>query len=1306
MDISTLTPAQRDCVTHVRGPLLVSAGAGSGKTLMLTQRIAYALLHPRESDVTDIDQVLAITFTDAAASEIKTRVRNTLCGEGLAQQALKVDSCWIGTIHGMCARILRENALDLGVDPQFSLLDDTDRDSLLEECVNAALAETRGDAAEDGEDAGGEAGDDGAAYGKLFREYEKADGSSNVGKMAADLITAASNLRGGLNAITCRSAPSPHDVARDAHDAMVSCDAVAREGIGKNGKAKETFTVNARAALEDPERGMPAFERLTAKTDCSHEEVALALAGVDLAFGSRTSKEPYATAYAVFKQEYVRAAEACMLGLAQDARGELLAFTRRVWEIYEQEKSRRGLFDQDDLLLKTLDAFETRPAVEARYRDRFKLVMVDEFQDTSGLQVALIEHLTGGNRRLCTVGDTQQSIYRFRGADVATYRAHKQTMRGYEAEDGLYRELDRNFRSHGDIIAFVNRVFGAPEVFGGAGEFIELDALADHAAHNPFPDVPRVDIVATTNARCAGVSVGDRVYVEAEAIARRMEALHADAPNQRWSDMVILLGTMGRADTYAGTLRAHGIPCIVSGGSGFSNTAEARDVAALLAAVADPWDDTNLRIALSGGAFGLGAEDLLRLGAAPDGSRRHLWDGLLDISEGDPSPRVRLAGALLEDAVAQGGARGAAATLTELAVASGWLDRLQGQGAQGMAGAANILKAIRLVESIEAEDGAPRGIPATAARFSRKIATGMKEKPGSLMARGQDAVRIMTIHASKGLEFPVVALASFYGTHSETDRLRMETADDRVYLSLLPSASTAEGTPLHALAATKLSPTQAQRLADAGLSDNAPDLFEAEDAVDLNRAIRAHNAVEELGELRRKFYVGATRPREALIVAVNMETSEKRGINYGGVLDDLRRAVFGETGDYVTAPEGIDFGGLRRATTQRMVLERDDDGRLLVNGKPGTEYLQPEAIDAVDPCDLTLEGTSTSSLVPEVPGPGESLRDLLPGRRPCDPLHAGTFSYSAVAPRPVQTAHGSMSDKQGPVVEYDPDEARVDGVDAKAADRETGAAETSGDLGANGIEGGMAAGNGDGAEESPAERARRAAATAFGSALHQACQLMAEDLAARRAAGQTGHPGDPEAKSGTPDATEHGLAIPSDDRLRACLHAWGAPAARLGALRAAVARWAESKTAREAASFPDVQPEAPFYVTLQGPQGEPLHLTGFIDLLCRDLARPALEQDVLVVDYKTGGSPAETADALADKHALQAKCYAYAVLACGYRAVNLRFVRVQQQDAVDPRQPQVVSYRYGRAQLQELAEDIRAAYATARAVTARSRVAP
>lgn len=355
MDLSSLTPDQRACVEHVDGPLLVSAGAGSGKTLMLTKRIVYALLHPEESGVRDIDEVLAITFTDLAASEIKARVRASLREEGLNEAALKVDACWISTIHGMCARILRESAFDLGLDPRFSLLDDTNRGQLIEDCVNGALSEA-GITDPEGHDGDAVVS---PAFANLFGEFEKADGTSYVGEMTSKLVTKAANVRGGIDSVVFADAPRPRDIAGDVLRAMEHCDAVAREGISRSGKQKEKFTQSARDSLESPTCGMPAFERLQANRDCGYRDVALALANVDLSFGSRTVKEPYATAYALLKQACIDARLNCALGIAQPARAELLALARRVQELFREAKAKRGALDQDDLLVRTLDAFET-----------------------------------------------------------------------------------------------------------------------------------------------------------------------------------------------------------------------------------------------------------------------------------------------------------------------------------------------------------------------------------------------------------------------------------------------------------------------------------------------------------------------------------------------------------------------------------------------------------------------------------------------------------------------------------------------------------------------------------------------------------------------------------------------------------------------------------------------------------------------------------------------------------------------------------------------------------------------------------
>ena len=189
---------------------------------------------------------------------------------------------------------------------------------------------------------------------------------------------------------------------------------------------------------------------------------------------------------------------------------------------------------------------------------------------------------------------------------------------------------------------------------------------------------------------------------------------------------------------------------------------------------------------------------------------------------------------------------------------------------------------------------------------------------------------------------------------------------------------------------------------------------------------------------------------------------------------------------------------------------------------------------------------------------------------------------------------------------------------------------------------------------------------------------MAEDLAWRK-------------DQGTGDAA---LAMPADERLRACLATWDAPAGELDALRGACARWMASDAAAQAASLDVLVPEAPFYVALQGTQGEPIHLEGAIDLLCHDTPTQQGEpRRAFIVDYKTGGSAAETADELQAKHDLQARCYAYVALTQGFDEVELAFVRVEQPDSACPGKPQEVRYRFTRADKQALHELIRSRYA-------------
>lgn len=1216
MDLSTLTPQQRACVEHVNGPLLVSAGAGSGKTFMLTQRIAYALLNPELSGVTDIDQVLAITFTEAAAAEIKARVRNKLREEGMADQALKVDACWISTIHGMCSRILHENALELGLDPQFGLIGDIEQARLLSQCMDEVLRASSGQ------------------FDALFDEY----GKDKAARMVLDLLAQALNVRGELESLVVAPCMDPHEIARDMYDAIIAVDATARQDVNTKGK-QGTIAPKIRDMAEG-EFGWRTFERLDAQDALTYQELLTAIAGIPTDL-YRGSKEPFATAVALFRQTVIRLRRECEMGLADAARSSLMGMAREAHRLYEQRKAALGALDQDDLIHKTLDAFENAPEMESRYRDRFRLIMVDEFQDTSELQIALISHLTNGDQRLCTVGDTQQSIYRFRGADVGTYLAHKRHMRELEADaGGLACELDRNFRSHGDIIRFVNKLFSQERVFG-SDEFIKLGFDEKHAENprNDFPGVARIEVIAHSSEHGKGVSSADRVPFEAEAIAERFCTLHeTGSANCRWADMVILLGRMTNAEVYAQALRRRGAPCTITGGSGFKDAPEALLVASLCSALTNPLNSEAMGDVLASDMFGLGSDELLALATSPEGHRRDFWGGMAACVSGEPdfwgapfSARAKLAASVLLHAASSLNTGTLSSMLNEIAVESGYLTRLQAQGPQGMAQAANFFKALRMVE--DAESSNPSEGPArVCTRYLQAIDGGVKERPGSLNTDEQDAVRILTIHSSKGLEYPIVALADFNGSAGgPNSNLALECTCGHVYVSLTPGSSKPELKD-----PPKLSEPMIARLAEANALEE-PASLDDEDltAGSFHEALKAHRDTEELAEGRRKFYVGATRPREALIIAVNF-TATKGSASKDDCINDLRASLFGEDGAWHSAPEGIDYSGTTPAIVSYTRLALDEDGQIIAVREEASEGADEEQQELEEPgAALSSNKSHIARLsVPEMPRKGEFVCDLTPMRLPYNPSRAATFSYSSIA------AHDAEAEQE--------DKAEAQPVET---DEEPVIAPT---------------------------RPHHASATAFGSALHQACQLMAEDLAWRKGQG----------------AGDTALAMPADKRLRACLATWDAPAGELDALRSACARWMASDAAAQAATFGVLVPEAPFYVALQGTQGEPIHLEGAIDLLCHDAPTQQGEpRRAFIVDYKTGGSAAETTDDLLAKHDLQARCYAYVALTQGFDEVELAFVRVEQPDPARPGKPQEVRYRFTRADTQALHELIRSRYA-------------
>ena len=938
MNLSTCTPGQRQSIEHVRGPLLVSAGAGSGKTFTLTQRIAYALLPE-----------------SGPAAEIKARVKRTLRAEGLAEEALRVDGAWISTIHGMCARILRAHALDLGLDPAFGIMGDAERAEAVADAIDGALGDDNDIIAR-------------GSYAALFDEYPARSTmplAPSVASMLQALMDKAAGLRGGLDALDF--GPSPAQASTLARELLLAYEGVlpALERAGKSASAER-----ARAAAADAVEALGAF-----LADASAASDARALAAVvdgcaylPCTFGGADVKAEVKAYQAV----HARVAQNVALALAHPLASELMALAREVTARFEGAKRAACKLDNDDLLVRTLDAFERCPDIAARYERRFKLVMVDEFQDTSQLQIDMIARLAGPRcAHLCTVGDAQQSIYRFRGADVNVYEAHKKAMRADEV-GALYVELTKNFRSHGDVLSFVDRVFEQSTVFGEAFMSLEPNEQRPSCYRG---SAPRIDLVLSVQpaGRGTGVRTADAKRAGAEAIARRFAALREDghAPG----DMVVLLGKMSRAGMYAEALRAEGFECVVTGGSLFASAPEVRVVARFVEALANPANTAALFEVLTSDMMRLSADDLLVLTTEEDPEtgcvrRRDLDRGSVRLFErARDESRTRPVATVVRDAV----------------VRSGWMARLEEEGAAGTARAANVLKAVRLVDRLETERHL--GLASTARALADELAVGLKEAPGALSGAGGDVVKIMTIHASKGLEFPVVALADFADARAGSGKLLVETCGAIARASLAPAAS------LEAF------PQLAKRSGAAAAGDGEDDadllaarrLVEGEDgpACALGassctqaayRAQLARRAAdEELAEARRKLYVGLTRASEALVVAMDAKApSAGKPPAYAPLVDDIRSALCGD-GDFPEGVAELPYGGTAPARFERILVQPPE----------------PRAEEGVEPAPEprlffvpVVDDASRSTLFA-----GGSARD-------------DAFSYSSIAPNPVPAPAG------------------------------------------------------------------------------------------------------------------------------------------------------------------------------------------------------------------------------------------------------------------------------------------------------------
>jgi ATP-dependent helicase/nuclease subunit A len=730
--------------------IFLRAGAGTGKTSVLVDRFCAAALDPEGG----VERILAFTFTERAADQLRRRIREELSArlrkaEGERLEALRdaleaTDRAWISTIHGFCRRLLASHPAAAGIDPRFRVVDEAEAERLAARAFDSALEEM----VESGEREALEL----AAANRRRTLLEMTRGAYDElrshGEPRPTLPQLAPPDTAGAIAALIEAAREAHDECEDA-----------------SGKAVASRERIATAIQLDPALP-PDDELLESLRDLEVSSMAKAFKGEACERYTRALKRAQA------------AVAAHVLGPAYEQLRELVA---RFGARYEELKEDRAALDFEDLQLKTVELLSTSDVLRDRYREQFDHLMVDEFQDTNGLQLRLIEQLCGTDTRLFLVGDEFQSIYGFRHADVEVYRRQHRRFADGEEPNGEALPLTGNFRAAPQLVAVTNAIgAGLLDGFEPLTAFVEEPAAGD----------PPVELLLTVDDRKAweaeetalprladDPSSGSKV-AEARRLAGRLRQL-VDEERVDPSEIVVLMRAFTHVAAVERALKDAGLDPYVVGGRGFWSQQQIDDLRCLLAVIANPLDDEAVFGALASPACAVLPDTLWLLRRAA--TRRdeedrerldHIWPLVRDLVEtGAPTrgdaeaaalippeelERLRRFATVLTD-LRERSTEGGLETLIELAASAFDYDLATLRRADGKPRWANVRKLMRLAREFEVSEGPDLG--AFLEYLDSRAASRDREAEAATRAEGHAGVRVMTVHGAKGLEFEVVAVA-------------------------------------------------------------------------------------------------------------------------------------------------------------------------------------------------------------------------------------------------------------------------------------------------------------------------------------------------------------------------------------------------------------------------------------------------------------------------------------------------------------------------------------------------------------------
>ncbi|MCB0326600.1 MAG: UvrD-helicase domain-containing protein [Bdellovibrionales bacterium] len=704
----------------------VVAGAGCGKTTLLTDRYVDLLI----SDQRSPREIVAITFTEKSALELKQRIRQKLLAHDMHEALQEIEYAPIGTIHSFCFSLLREHPFEAELDPAVGQFDDVELSLFLHKHFRSWFAQYAPSVQE-----------------SFYRWFSHGLNFEHIRQLALGLYLH-------------RQFHLP-DIAFQNIDLDSFLFELREEALHYWKLAQDTCAVTSDEGYQNIEKLYQQLQNLEHLSQVEKEKLILS----QLSFSSKGAqknwldKEACKAQKKFFASKKIQASELSS-HIRRRSLKEVLDFVSSFPSFLQVQKMKEAKIDFDDLLIKSYEMLKHHPSVRAHYQSVFSHFLIDEFQDTDPLQMKIFSLLLGGNeqqmfsheqkQRLFIVGDQNQSIYRFRQASVEIY----QKVRKQIQEKGQELSIHQNFRSTEKILSWVNDSFD--HVFDG-----QYLRLAGNPYHLEEKTRQGVHLLQAPDDAQAGAQ--DMRLLEAASIAHHIQKLVLEK-NQNiydpsshtlrkveYGDIAILFPTTRGLDFFEQALRQRGIPFSVDGGSLFFQRMEIQAMIASLAAILDPGDSISFVAAIRSVFFGLTLSQVQSIASACPGFDYTKHEKIHSLDK-DCKNIV-----LLFDELFSLSSKKKASEIIEIFYEKTFALSLAHERFHGAQSAANLRKFLWMAQSFESQTQ-------SLTEFYRWIEArqiqGDKLSEAKVSEMGQHEVKLMTIHKSKGLEFPIVFLSN------------------------------------------------------------------------------------------------------------------------------------------------------------------------------------------------------------------------------------------------------------------------------------------------------------------------------------------------------------------------------------------------------------------------------------------------------------------------------------------------------------------------------------------------------------------